>query len=215
MNKQSIIAICGIDGSGKTTQIKLLEKYLKERGFKVKYVWFRWTAFFSYPILALCRLLGYTKWRTIGGSGVRYAEREFYMNKTLAKIWPWFFTLDTFIHLIFRIKIRNILGYIILCDRFILDIFVDLMYETKDYRLPKSLIGRILFSLMPKNSKLVIIDVDESIAYLRKRDIPSIDYLKKRRELYIMLAKILRIPIVNGGREIWKIHEDILNIIKE
>ncbi|RLG16008.1 hypothetical protein DRN63_04720, partial [Nanoarchaeota archaeon] len=44
-----IIAICGIDGSGKTTQIRLLKKYLRRKGFRAKCVWFRWTAFLSYP----------------------------------------------------------------------------------------------------------------------------------------------------------------------
>jgi thymidylate kinase len=106
-----VIAICGIDGSGKTTQIELLEKYLKWRGFRVKRVWLRWVAFFSYPFLALCRILGYTKWRTVSRSNIRYAERRFYMSKVSVRLWPWLFTLDAFIYSIFKIKARIILGY--------------------------------------------------------------------------------------------------------
>jgi len=211
----SIIAICGIDGSGKTTQIRLLEEYLRKEGSKIKRVWFRWPAFMSYPILALCRLLGYTRWRTIDRSNIRYAERRFYMNKALATLWPWLFTLDTFIYLVLQIEVWRILGYIVLCDRFIPDILVDLMCETKDYRLPKCLVGRLLLSLIPKNSKLAIIDVDENIAYHRKHDIPSIDYLKDRRKLYLTLAKTLGIPIINGENEANKVYEDILKILRE
>ena len=57
---KTVIAICGIDGSGKITQLKLLTKCLDGRGFKAKLVWFHWTAFMSHPFLALCRLLRYT-----------------------------------------------------------------------------------------------------------------------------------------------------------
>lgn len=210
-----IIAICGIDGSGKTTQVKLLKKYLRKNGFRVKCVWLRWTALFSYPFLALCRLLGYTKWKTIRRSNVRYAERRFYMNRALARLWPWFFTLDTLIYLILRIEVWRIFGFIVLCDRFVLDILVDLMCETKDYRLPERLVGRLLLSLIPKNSKLIIIDVAENTAYHRKHDIPSIGYLKERRGLYLALAKTLRIHVINGEKEANKVHEDILKILKE
>ncbi|MHA1711863.1 MAG: dTMP kinase [Candidatus Freyarchaeota archaeon] len=209
-----LIAICGIDGSGKTTQIKLLEKCLRREGLKVKYVWFRWTAFLSYPFLALCRLLGYTKWKTISKSNVRYAERRFYMNRALARLWPWLFALDTLIYSILQIKARRILGYTILCDRFIPDIIVDLICETKDYQLPKRLAGRLLLSLIPRDSKLILIDVAEDIAYNRKHDIPSINYLKERRKLYLTLAKTLNMPIIDGEREASKVHKDILNLLQ-
>jgi len=210
-----IIAICGIDGSGKTTQVKLLEKYLRKGSFRVKRVWVRWTAFLSYPLLALCRLLGYTEWKTISRSNVKYAERRFYMNRALARLWPWLFTLDTFIYFIFQVELWSVFSYVVLCDRFIPDILVDLMCETKDYQLPKRSVGRLLLSLIPKNSKLAIIDVDENIAYHRKHDIPSIDYLKERRKLYLALAKTLGIPIVNGENEANKVYEDILKTLKE
>jgi dTMP kinase len=208
-----LIALCGIDGSGKTTQIKLLEKYLRQKGFRIKRVWFRWPAFLSYPFLALCRFLGYTKWKTVSRSGVRYAERNFYRSRALARLWPWLFTLDVFIYSFLQIKVRRVLGYIILCDRFIPDIIVDMMCETKDYQLPKRLVGRLLFSLIPKNSKLIVMDVAENIAYSRKNDVPSLDYLKERRKLYLTLAKTLRMPVVNGERKILNIHEDILNLL--
>jgi dTMP kinase len=208
-----LIAICGIDGSGKTTQIELLEKYLKWKGFGVKRVWFRWPAFLSYPFLAICRLLGYTKWKTVSRSNTKYAERRFYMNRALARLWPWFFTLDVLINSMLKIKAPRILGYAILCDRFIPDIMVDLMCEIKDRQLPKRIVGRVLLSLVPKDSKLIIIDVTEGTGYKRKHDIPSMDYLKERRRIYLTLAKALSIPIVNGEMGTVDVHINILRLL--
>jgi dTMP kinase len=209
-----VIIISGIDGSGKTTQIKLLERCLKHKGFKVKGIWFRWVAFISYPILALCRILGYTTWRVVERSGVRYVERRFYLNKTLARLWPWFYAVDVLIHAIFKIFIWIPLGYIILIDRFIPDILIDLMYETKDCRIPRRLAGRLLISLIPKGSKLIIIDVNENTAYNRKHDIPNIHYLKERRRLYLYIAKTLNISIINGEKDILEVYKNILGYLK-
>jgi dTMP kinase len=185
-----IATICGIDGSGKTTQAKMLEKYLMGRGFRVKRVWFRWFALISYPFLALCRLLGYTRWKTINRGNVKYAEHRFYLNKAIAKIWPWLFTVDILIYYLFKIKSKMILKSVVLCDRFIPDMLVDLMCETKDYLLYRRLVGRVLLSLIPKKSKLVIIDVSENMAYHRKHDIPNINYLKERRKMYTEFLRL-------------------------
>ena len=209
-----IISISGIDGSGKTTQVRMLEKYLMGRGFRVKRVWFRWFALISYPFLALCRLLGYTKWRTISRSNIKYAERRFYLNKAMARIWPWLFMVDAIIYYLFKIRSKMILKSVILCDRFIPDMLVDLMCETKDYLLHKRLVGRVLLSLIPRSSKLVIIDVTENTAFSRKHDIPRVDYLEERRKLYLTLAKTLDIPIISGEGEVDEVHEDILKTLK-
>ncbi len=209
-----VIAICGIDGAGKTTQIELLEKYLRKKGLSVKRVWFRWNAFFSYPFLALCRLLGYTQWKTIERSNIRYAERRFYMNKALAKIWPWLFTLDSLLHLIIKVRLWASIGYTVLCDRFILDVLVDMMCETKNYQLLKHVAGKLLLSLITKeDSKLMVIDVVESIAYNRKHDIPNVNYLKERRKLYLIMARAMRVPIINGEKEAKKVHKDVLKLL--
>jgi dTMP kinase len=113
----------------------------------------------------------------------------------------------------FKIKARMILGYTILCDRYIPDILVDLICETKDYRLPKRIVGRMLLSLIPKDSRLIIMDVTESTAYNRKHDIPSINYLKERRKIYLALAKALNIPVVDGEMGLADVHINILRLL--
>jgi len=56
-------------------------------------------------------------------------------------------------------------------------------------------------------------DVAESTAYSRKHDIPSINYLKERRKIYLALAKALNIPVVNGEMGIADVHINILRLL--
>jgi thymidylate kinase len=205
----TFIIFCGIDGSGKTTQLNLLVNHLKERKLKVKAIWFRWPVLLSYPFLGVCRLLGYTKWVTIQKSSIRIAERKFYLNKALAKLWPWFFVMDTFLHSFIRIFLPLKQGCLILCDRYVPDIAVDLMCDTHDPDFLGRLSGRLLFSLIPRNSKLFLIDVSEETAYKRKNDIPSLEYLRIRRELYLKLARTMNIPILDGTKKPQETHQEI------
>jgi len=107
-----------------------------------------------------------------------------------------------------------ILKSVILCDRFIPDMLVDLMCETKDYLLHKRLVGRVLLSLIPRSSKLVIIDVTENTAFSRKHDITKHRLSRGEAKALLNISQTLDIPIISGEREVDEIHEDILRILK-
>ena len=205
------ICLVGVDGSGKTEQIRLLMKLLTKEGFKCKYVWFRWAAFISYPFLALCRLSGLTRRRVNPRSGSFFSEHCVYRSRTLAKIWTLLFTFDLYLYCVFRIKVPIKIGYHVLCDRFVLDAIVDLMHDTRNYDLARSAIGNLLMALIPKQSIVILLDVDEYEAYKRKEDIPSIDYLKQRRESYLRLCQDTAVQIVDGNKTPDEVHREIAN----
>ena len=58
----------------------------------------------------------------------------------------------------------------------------------------------------------------EEIAFKRKDDVPSIDYLKEKREIYLNIAKDLKMNILDGSlpkdevRE--KLKKKVLEMIK-
>jgi len=135
------------------------------------------------------------------------------MNKTLAKLWPWLFAIDTLIHLFLRIIIPSKLGYRILCDRYIPDILVDVMCDTKDSNLHKKMPGSLLLASGLNSSTIILIDVNEQTAYERKSDIPSIENLKERRKLYLKIAHALKIPIINGEKKPANMHQEIMRIL--
>ena len=83
----------------------------------------------------------------------KYAEHNFYANKAIAKLWTWLFTIDALIYSILRVKIPVKLGYYVLCDRYIPDIIVDLMCETRNNGFLKACPVRY-FWYSSKNSQL-------------------------------------------------------------
>ena len=70
-----IIAIAGVDGSGKTTLTDWLQEELRARGHAPGFVWSRFNNYLSLPFLAATRVTGHNIYRD--HEGVRMGFHDF------------------------------------------------------------------------------------------------------------------------------------------
>ena len=63
--------------------------------------------------------------------------------------------------------------------------------------------------LFPEPDLIFLIDIPEDIAYERKMDTPSIDYLFERRGLYLAVAREHKMMILDGSKDILELQEKI------
>ena len=204
---ESIIFLSGIDGSGKTTLAKSLVEALKNKGIEVNYVWYRWTAFFSYPLLALCRALGYTKRQ-------RYlVVREYHRNVAIATLWAILYPLDYVLCSLAKIRIMRKANSVIVFDRFIPDMIADVIFQTR-INILKRFVGKIIISHLKRENFLgIILDVNEEVAISRKDDIPHRNYVGFKRPIYRMLAHMMGWRVLNGCRSVEENVTEILEMI--
>ncbi len=107
------------------------------------------------------------------------------------------------------------LGYTVVSDRFVYDTLVDIMIDTGDYKIYKKLIGRLFLSLEPKNARIILLDLDESLIKERRPEMVYDTSLSKRRELYHEIAREFKIPIIYNNREIDEVQEEIYSVLME
>ncbi len=178
-----IISISGADGCGKTTIIRSMRSMLSELGVPSRYVWLRYNHYMSRGLLAFCRLAGLTRYEEIGG--VRVGYHEFYRSKAISWIFIVLVYLDTLIASIIKVYIPHFLrNHVIICDRWILDILVDLELDTRIRFDPSTGIGRIFVRLVPMRCHSFVIYRDQQ-ALIESRKENALDRnFSKRLSLY-------------------------------
>lgn len=154
-----IIYIMGIDGSGKTTVSEHLAEQLRARGYTVNVLWLRFNHVISKPLLGFCRVLGLTRYECHGDIKVGY--HDFYRSRIVSWLFVFFQYLDAV-----RVKYLKVLPNIkadknvLILDRYVHDILIDVMVDTRMEKLDKGKMGRAFKALIPEGALLVLVDRD-------------------------------------------------------
>lgn len=210
--KPKLICIIGPDGTGKTTQAKLLVERLRKEGINCEYRWLRFYHFLSLPLLALARLMGLSEVKTLS-SGRKIGYHYFYKSKAISKLYPVFLFLDTLIFAILKVYIPiKLFKKTIICDRFVYDTLVDLMVSTGNYEIYNSIIGKLFVKLIPKNSKTIMLMADEDVLRQRRDDVREDKTLNLKIKLYRELSDEFGLPVVNAGLSVDEVYLKIVEM---
>ena len=161
-NIPGLIYIMGIDGSGKSTVSEFLAKKLRDEGYDVEVMWLRFNHVFSKPLLGLCRLLKLTRYETC--DGIRVGYHDFYKSSLISYAFIFFQYLDAI-----RVKYFKILprcrgkNKILILDRYVYDILIDISVDTRKSNILSSWIGRGFKKLLPEDALNILVhrELDE------------------------------------------------------
>lgn len=206
------IYITGCDGTGKTTQSYLLIDHLQARGIKTSHLWLRFPFFFNLPLLAYARWRGYSWYEET--ESVRHGYWDFRDSWTMNNIFPWTLFLDAIIASIWKVYFPLLLGKTIVCERFVLDMLVDLSVATGYKDIHKRLPGRLYTYLLPKDTSIIILDLDVEIIQARRSDLRVDHRLEDRLESYRQISEDLHLPIFSSSLPILELNRAIWNEIE-
>lgn len=181
------ICIEGIDGSGKSTQTVILEKWLQSAGFKV------------------LRVFEPTK------SGVGKIIRKMLQDsqatdKNFQRTLGLLFAADRMI-LMNKIKEAEAEGIIIITDR---SFYSSLVYQNEEEWVRK------INKHVIKPDIVILLDLEPKTAIKRcdgKDHFENQNFLEKIREKYINLAAEEEFYVINANNGLNKVHEDIKRVI--
>lgn len=190
------ICFSGMDGSGKSTQCRLLKERLEALGINVEIIHMltkgKTIASFAQDKLLLDKI--YRKLKNLPIYGLKGRIKIIIALVS--------FLIDSWITVIYhRIKHKS---RIIIYDRFFYDQLI--IFGASFVNAPWWIIHFV--KIMPKNNATVIMAVDPKVGHNRKPE-DSVDKLTKYSELYRRLAYILKIEIIDGTQSIEEIADYI------
>jgi len=206
--KNQVFYIAGSDGSGKTTLLRDLEKKLMDNSHRTTHIWIRSPKIFSKPLMAYCRLIGLTKYKTI--DGIEYGKHEFHRSSFVSWLFPILQLIDFKIKWFFEKRKINSKD-IVLFDRFNLDTLSDLMVDTKRLNLHKTWVGKQFIKLSPNNCTSIILKVDAAIVRERKLDTLHDEHLEDKIMTFQILSKELNIKLIENNLEYSIVKNEVIN----
>jgi len=191
--KGRIIAVSGVDGCGKSSIIENVMADLAKQGRPCRYVWLRYNHYLTKGLLAVCRLAGLTKYEYF--EGVRVGYHEFYRSRIISHLFVWLTYIDTLMAsaaLVYGPALFS--DKVIVCDRWVIDIMVDLEVDTGIRFAPGGFYYRLFTALVPQSSRNFIIERDpDLIRQVRMENVHDRNFLKR--------VKLYRWHGKNGGAE--------------
>jgi dTMP kinase len=219
--KGLLICFVGIDGSGKTTQAKLLVDWLASQGVKSMYTWSRGEVLAIRRVfLSLGRRALGTSTREIASDRTSYhayqSRKSRLMRNSLVRVlWSAMTYLEHLVQINkdIRTKVRE--EYCVVCDRYQWDTLIDLaVLNNKDSAWLANGFNRFMWMLIPKPAITFFVDIPPEEAMKRKDDIPSLDYVQKRAEHYRYLSKFDLFIVVDGCRDVVTLQGEIIDAVK-
>jgi len=158
-----LLTFSGLDGAGKSTQIDYLQSWLSGNGYRSTILWARggYTPGFEF-LKRFVRLILRKKLPPPGRTSVR---KEQLSNPLVVNVWLFLAMLDLMFYWGLYLRYKMLIGYIVICDRYLDDTRLDFQRNFPNVNFEKSSFWQLLCKFVPSASQsfLLWVPVDVSI----------------------------------------------------
>lgn len=192
-----MIAFSGLDGSGKSTQIRFVEQYFIDNGHTPYVIWSR--GGYTNGMERLKGIIRLSMPKSIPKESGKSTERDAYFaNPLKRKIWLFLAILDLIILYSITLRLKKLRGIPIICDRYIFDTSLDFELNFPQENVNSWVMWKLLkrTAIKPTYHFILTISVDES---LRRSDLKNEPFPDSRETLVKRLAKYLDLCVNNDA----------------
>lgn len=205
----SFVCICGIDGSGKSTQAEAVRAALQECELPCRAVWMR--GGYSPAAEWLKRWLRRSSSRVPGVGDIEGKTRT-YRSGFSSFAWAWLVALEQVFQALSAVRLPLARGHTLVAERFIPDSEADLTERFDDPLFSRRWPARFMQRLTPKPDLILFLDLPGEIAHRRKPDDFDPEILENRRRSYReALSTYENVEILDGCRPLEELRHEVVN----
>jgi len=207
-----LISFVGADGSGKTTLANKLMEELERKGYPTRYIWFRFPRFLAMGLLLISRLTGFTTYKSYGKYRVgthHFDVRPFNL------LYPTLALLDAIAHYVLRVWIPSKLGYIVICDRWIHDMLIDIMIYTRNPHFFHTRVANLLYRLASQANIVLLVDADDDELDARRPEASYDPDASKRRLYYRLLGNLGQVYLIKSDVDFHITWTNLRNVLEQ
>lgn len=216
MGKGVLITLSGIDCCGKSTQISILYKKLREERNNVKIFWYR--PGYSTELDWLRRIIRTVRPSALPASDKKMERERIFKKKRTQILWMIVSIVDMLLQYNVKIRWLRFSGSVIICDRYILDALLDLKLRFEGFEKLISYLNRYLPMMVPKPDYSFLITIPYKVMLQRMitknepfPDPPEIR--EKRYANYVSFARNQLMIEIDGAHDKDEIHSSIVGHI--
>jgi thymidylate kinase len=125
----------------------------------------------------------------------------------LSALYQYLAVTDYTIRAVFTIRLPLLFGKQVISDRYVYDLITS-VGVVLDYPTDKTLaLLRRCLVFLPKPDLVFLVDLPETVAYRRKDDIVSPEFLSVRREIYLQMAQQEGMTMLDGTCDVGELEQ--------
>ena len=210
-----LICFTGVDGCGKSTQARRLAQHLRSAGWTTVTVWTGGQKTLSHPLVLLGqrhlrapRRDADRRYRQHGasvpvseqfGSYMASSHSLFRKHRLLGRVWTDISLFEHALEIDYSVLPHLIQNRAVVCDRYIYKSVVNLavLLDLTPSEI-EALLRHPAVRGVPQPTLYFLLDLPAAVAYNRKHDIPSVEYVERRVPVYRHVAENSGMTVIDA-----------------
>jgi len=187
-----MIIFFGPDGTGKTTLARLLEAYLRSKGYRVRRIRLRSHHLAMYVLISMMRRLKLIP-STYSPRILSYSLRRYFKN---SKVFMYLEAINVILWILVNVKLKSLFdrNAITIAERYVPDFIADMILVTSNYSFPRILL-KILRNLMKNSIKVFLYARFEDILNRKRDEALSTEYLVALTRIYVSILPYIGVDM--------------------
>lgn len=172
----------GPDGAGKTTQVKILTKHMRQHGIQAHTYWVRSPHTLAFLLWKLLVKIGFTR-EVVNPFGPPGKLPAVDRNELLRRFWSAVELLGV-LPLIARADFSLRRGQVLVAERYLLDTITTVAYFLNDINFLKSWVSSLLIHFIPPGTVFIFLDAEYATIFQRRAPLFAKPGLRELRRGY-------------------------------